>query len=263
MSENKIATKADLQRMYNKMLPYLGGMPEMVANKFSRGDIYSTDEKMIGQWIDGKPLYQKTHAFNSPTLNSLISLSDILTNADKIMLSETIIERNDDILTPYYNTSTDYAQICMYQTKSNNNKYVIVRSNTGITKMTVTFKYTKTTDSAISIGTDTDYSTTEKIVGTWIDGKPIWQKTIEYGTLPNSINKSVNHNISNIDKIINYNGIAYNSDGLTFHLPNTSSLNINYGIETYVDKNIIYIACNSDRSGYNAIYTIQYTKTTD
>ena len=36
----------------------------------------------------------------------------------------------------------------------------------------------KSADSAVEIGSDTDYSTTEKIVGTWIDGKPIWQKTL-------------------------------------------------------------------------------------
>lgn len=107
------------------------------------------------------------------------------------------------------------------------------------------------------------YSTEEQVIGEWIDGKPVYQKTVDCGTLPNSTNKSVNHNISNIDKIINYNGIAYNNDGLVFHIPNTSTVNIKYGIETYVDKNIIYIVCGSDRSGYNAIYTLQYTKTTD
>lgn len=37
----------------------MGVYPSAIANKFSKGDLYSTDEKMIGQWINGKPLYQR------------------------------------------------------------------------------------------------------------------------------------------------------------------------------------------------------------
>ena len=57
---NKVVTEERLSEFYTGIFPYLGGMPEMVANKFSKSDIYSSTEKMIGQWTDGKPLYQKT-----------------------------------------------------------------------------------------------------------------------------------------------------------------------------------------------------------
>ena len=50
--------------------------------------------------------------------------------------------------------------------------------------------FTKTTDSPIAIGSDTDYSTDEKIVGTWIDGKPLYQRVV-IGTTGNSNSWSV------------------------------------------------------------------------
>ena len=52
---NKVVTEQRLHDFYEELLPYLGGMPEVLANKFSKGDLYDTTEKMIGKWIDGKP----------------------------------------------------------------------------------------------------------------------------------------------------------------------------------------------------------------
>ena len=52
------------------------------------------------------------------------------------------------------------------------------------------------------------YSTTEQVIGTWIDGKPIYRKVINFGSLPNAESKSVAHNIANIDFIVNVWGMA-------------------------------------------------------
>ena len=46
------------------------------------------------------------------------------------------------------------------------------------------------------------YSTEEQVVGTWIDGKPIYRKVIDFGALPNSTLKQVPHGISDIDAIV-------------------------------------------------------------
>lgn len=49
------------------------------------------------------------------------------------------------------------------------------------------------------------YSTTEQIVGTWTDGRPIYRKVIEYtGTM--SATTSVPHGITNLDFMIGYSG---------------------------------------------------------
>ena len=45
------------------------------------------------------------------------------------------------------------------------------------------------------------YTTTETRIGTWIDGKPLYRKTINFGNLPNNDTKYVAHNVSNISKV--------------------------------------------------------------
>lgn len=57
-NDNTLVTKGDLKNLYsNKILPYLGGNFALATNV---SDYYSTDEKIVGVWVDGKPLYQKT-----------------------------------------------------------------------------------------------------------------------------------------------------------------------------------------------------------
>ena len=84
---NSLVTEERLNQFYGQILPYLGGMSEVLANKFSKSDLYSTDEKLIGVWIDGKPLYQKTYVINNPdtTWGTNYAHSDFgVTNIDYI-----------------------------------------------------------------------------------------------------------------------------------------------------------------------------------
>ena len=179
---NKLITEERLSDFYQQILPYMGGMPEVVNNKFSKGNLYSTDEKMIGQWIDGKPLYQKTVVGNSST---------------NIILADSVSPNIEQIIDMKYRVGWLYSSEHMYyygnSYKNDNNIFRLAVSTDTNWKpisinpmsgsyfankeLIVTIQYTKTTDSPISIGSDTDYSTDEKIVGTWIDGKPIYQKT--------------------------------------------------------------------------------------
>ena len=53
---------------------------------------------------------------------------------------------------------------------------------------------------AIVIGDANNYSTTERLVGKWINGKPIYRKTISIDALPNNTFGSYPTNISNIEK---------------------------------------------------------------
>ena len=56
-NDNTFLSKGDLKAYHEKILPYLGGNIAMSTNNL---DYYSTDEKVVGVWLDGKPLYQKT-----------------------------------------------------------------------------------------------------------------------------------------------------------------------------------------------------------
>lgn len=125
----------------------------------------------------------------------------------------------------------------------------------------------KVTDSDMNeiktaINNNTTYSNTEKVIGFWVDNKPIYSQTINFGSLPNNGSKNVAHNISNIDKVVNYRGIAYSSSAFRT-LPTCSPLNLTYNIDLYVDTTDIHIITGIDRTSYTSYVTIEYTKTTD
>lgn len=74
------------------------------------------------------------------------------------------------------------------------------------------------------------YSTSEKIVGTWIDGSAVYEKTIHLNGPYGPGNQSINHNISNLEKIVSMEAYCY-YDGTDerLHLPYIS-LNTNYNL---------------------------------
>ena len=106
------------------------------------------------------------------------------------------------------------------------------------------------------------YSTEEvKTGGKWIDGRPIYKKTIDCGALPNNTIKSVAHNITDLDLVTKCYGGARH-DIYRILLPNAGNVSSST-IEVYVNDTDIVIHANSDRSKYNGYVTIEYTKTTD
>lgn len=248
-----VVTEERLSEFYQAILPYLGGMPDVLANKFAKGDMFSTSEKMIGQWTDGKPLYQKVLNYTNivvdkttTTLENLAALS-IDSCASITAVAETTAG----------SYSFPEANVTLYIDASDNLKISIPSQKWNFTTLDVFVKYTKTSDSAVAIGDETDYSTTEKIVGTWIDGSPIYQKTIDIGTLPNNTTKTVAHEITNLDFVISAKGSGYrSSDGLINIFPDAP------GVDIWLNATNINIKTNSDKSGYTKAYvTLQYTKT--
>lgn len=113
------------------------------------------------------------------------------------------------------------------------------------------------------------YSDEEREVGVWRDGKPLYEKTVDFGALPNATTKQVNHNISDIDKVITFDITAYNSTSNIFikapHVT-TSSLSSATAnqLQSVVTKTYISIGSGIDYSTYTQSWvTLQYTKTTD
>lgn len=107
------------------------------------------------------------------------------------------------------------------------------------------------------------YSTEETRVGTWIDGKPLYRKTV-FGEIPDNQNFSVISDIPNIDKIVSWNGGVNSSNGV-FKVPIEHADSAAY-ITTVYDKNSGGLRAKTTHTAYyNAdIYiTIEYTKTTD
>ena len=106
-----------------------------------------------------------------------------------------------------------------------------------------------------------NYSTTEKRIGTWIDGKPLYRKVVDFGTLPSNGSKGVAHNISNLKRIVKLEGFAgssMNKGGIT--LPHAT----NNPIALYANDAEVVAVTNSDATGYTMTYVfVYYTKTTD
>lgn len=110
--------------------------------------------------------------------------------------------------------------------------------------------------------TSATYRTTEQVVGTWIDGKPLYRKTIDIGTLPNNAVKTIQHNISDIQTVVSLRGYA-NNGGTFMPIPQSSTSSSNGSIRLACDLSGLYVATNVDYSNNTGYVTLEYTKTTD
>lgn len=126
-------------------------------------------------------------------------------------------------------------------------------------------KYNGTTwvnDDAPS-GGEVIYSTTEQLIGKWIDGKPLYEITYEYTNSGVSSTTAIITLSSDI-VVRNIKGVLCNTDGRVYMLPyasgnSTTSFRVN-------TSNKIEVVLNNDSwsSAFTPWYiTIQYTKTTD
>lgn len=223
------------------------------------GECYSTTEKEVGCWTDGKPLYQITYDFS----NSPISVStgySAVGNIDSSNLEMIvgIIGQHSD--------GTFWDDFSADPTLNSHTKLGI-RATTSHTVSYLTIQYTKISDTAGS-GTWTPegsyavhYDGTEKVIGTWF-GKPLYQKTVDFGALPNNNIKDLNHGITIADKIWVAGGFAYQPNGDFSNQLNLSGVSSG---EWYFGVNSTFIRCStqSDRTNYSAFVTLNYTKTTD
>lgn len=108
------------------------------------------------------------------------------------------------------------------------------------------------------------YSSEEQLVGYWVDSKPIYQRTINFGDFASAgLQKNVKHNIEYIDNVIYIYAIANSTDGWSMTLPYSSYASRTDSIQIFVTKTDIIIISETDRTGCNIYVTIQYTKTTD
>lgn len=108
-----------------------------------------------------------------------------------------------------------------------------------------------------------NYSTDEHIIGTWVDGSTLYEKTVNFGTLPNNAGKYTAHGILNLSEIVGIEAVGIRSDR-TFPLPNSgaNSSEAAYGMRMFVDKTSgIYIATGQDMTDTIGYVTLRYTKT--
>lgn len=110
-----------------------------------------------------------------------------------------------------------------------------------------------------SAGASVIYSYDEQLIGQWVDGSNLYEKTIDIGALPNTATtRSYAHNISG--NIVHYRASAIDSAGVTIELPFYSTA-ANYNIGIYVTSTNIVIDTQRNSSNYAHCYvTLRYTK---
>ena len=109
------------------------------------------------------------------------------------------------------------------------------------------------------------YSTTEQVIGTWIDGKPLYEKTI-LCEIPSGGTRNTNHNITSLGTIVNIAAVAIGTEyrPIPFTYATTVSNSAWYAGITVDDTKIFIEAGSSFGGGHSSAYvTLQYTKTTD
>lgn len=104
------------------------------------------------------------------------------------------------------------------------------------------------------------YSTSErKTGGTWVDGKPIYKKTV---TKSSTGGTTITHGISNFGTLVKVEGSAYDSTSQKYvALPTGVSGTANIGIWTVSTTEVVCTATINDPFTWNV--TLYYTKTTD
>ena len=213
--------------------------------------IYSTEEREIGVWKNGKPLYTKTMEMPLTSLNNnswtSIAWTDEPTNIEELI--DSVIHQ----IVPNTNAILRFIA---------DNGHIVGASNISAQSACwVTFCYTKSTDTAGS-GTWTPqgvpavhYSTDEQVIGTWF-GETLYQKSW------NNLNVDVAYNVwtnvvevaSNVKEIVGVEILAATNEKHNI----TGS-----GIEYYLDKTAHYVKAeynqNVNRRNIGTI-TLKYTK---
>lgn len=104
-----------------------------------------------------------------------------------------------------------------------------------------------------------NYSTEEQVIGKWINGKPLYRKVIDCGSLPNNGTKTVMHNISNLEEVTDIKGTALS----TLYGTRIPFNFVGYNQQIQVSTYAIQIDNKADASSFYAYVTLEYTKTTD
>lgn len=218
--------------------------------------IYSTEEREIGVWTDGKPLYQKTIIL--PTSMSITSntWTDI-DDGDWSFVGTFVLGLMVN------NNGASVGFVAVDKNTSNNKLRILQTRNTDITCKSVTIQYTKSTDTAGSgswtpQGVPTHhYSTDEQIVGTW-NGETLYEKTYFNVSITNQANNLVESNFDSHRVLQNFN---ISTKGMANTLFNYSS-SINDTL--FIENGDLKYYVSKTGSWWNALdkvdITIQYTK---
>ena len=261
---NDQITAQNFKDFYGQIRPYLNGNVPTFANTFSKSDLYSTDEQLVGRWVNGKPIYQKTFIKEnisiSANTSTFVTMGNYVDEIDELISS--FGNRNGEEPIPY---TWNSLQI-MGSLDKNTKAFILECYRNGsaftIPKISITYQYTKTNDSAISISDGNEYSLDEQVVGHWVNGKPLYQKTIIIPNCsPNTWNTTA-HNISNVDDVVEETAMVRCTNG-TIYCIGYRTTEVCGMIQATATTVGCYLGTHTVYNGAVVTITIKYTKTTD
>ena len=168
LNSNEITAK-NFKTFYDAILPYLNGNIMFSTNN---SDYYSTDEKMIGVWTNGKPIYQKVFTGTTPAVTSTTYADTYVSlgiSIDEVVDSRMILQFTSGVhqiidcsaaqSTISYATSSTIDAGIKYiihtnsTTENQNSIHILNKGGYSEVSYVVILQYTKTTDSASSATT--------------------------------------------------------------------------------------------------------------
>lgn len=235
--------------------------------------IYDEQERIVGRWSDGRPIYQKTVITTERVICNYIDYinipcSNLPVNIDNLLCCK---------------ISQDFHSFYMTVAKIDSDNILKIWSSApqgslGLDAGTyITLQYTKTTDELnsfrpdmienISIMRNLDFSNIyteeERVIGCWVDGRPIYQKYIDIGDISGS--ELNNYDVSSL----NINFLVYAD--VNYYQTNVNNTELWYSASSGADSRVLGI--NSDHTkllcwGTNSVFRytkliLKYTKTTD
>lgn len=241
----------------------LADIVNSLKNKTSIIDakIYSTEERVVGKWIDNKPLYRRTFIQPFSVSNDDIVITHNISNISNIWVgaeSYCLDASGNSYATNY----------CDVVSSSSGKRIRTVADSVAITisisagifsdgdgNANITIYYTKSTDEATNedLGT-VNYSLEEREVGTDVDGNIVYEKTISAtpSYSPNGGNKiaNISYDVADATNIRIVDGFWYgqgtNLSNRTFYplnfINSLSYLNRQFSKAAIINKAIQFVA---------------------
>ena len=211
-----------------------GGSGYSETNLYTASNTSFVDIPLTWDWTDYDAYLFFCNDVNSQTGNPWFITKGIITS---LIGSQTTLT-----FYPYSSSSVNYVVTANQLTASSQTQGFYIRQIVGL-----------------NFGggsSSTNYSTTEHKVGTWVDGRDIYEKTINLGSF--SVGSWSDHTIessTSIDLLIYYDGYMVESN-IMYALPDPS-----VRIKVDSSQNLIFTGTSS-WSISNGYITIRYTKTT-